>query len=417
MEMTGDLIKHVSDSFGMVRDLTAGTTTDRRYELLASYFESAFKRKERGETLTWVNFATIPEILWAMDLVPLYIDAVIGPSAGFSEKGLSEYIDTAEGIIPDHLCATNKSFVGAILQGDIPVPDMLINAGHPCDSNIATYPVIAEKYGIPYFCVDAPYWRDERGMRHMTDELERLVSFLEDVTGHKLDFAKLQQTMEYSNRAHECILKLNELKMASPAPCPGVDSASDYLLGLCLPGTPQFADYCEERYEYLKGMVDRGEGAVPNERLRLAWIFGAPSFDVSVFPWLEQEYGAASILLPGSVLVKPVDDISSMNSIMKGLAEKMVTLPMGKECGGPWENYVDTAIEFCAGFKADAAIFLNNLGCQHNWPITKLVKDKIYDQLGIPTLVMEADFFDPRHVSTEDMKIKLEGFLSTVVEG
>lgn len=412
----GDLVKHVSDSFKMVRDITAERRVDRRYELLASYYENACRRKDEGEALTWVNFATIPELFWAMDLVPLYIDAVVGPATGFSEKGLSEYIDTAEEIIPDHLCATNKSFVGAILQGDVPIPGMLINAGHPCDSNIATYPVIAEKYGIPYFCVDAPYWRDERGMKHMTEELERLVTFLEDITGHSLDVSKLRQTMEYSNRAHEFILKINRLKMASPAPCPGVDSASDYLLGLCLPGTPQFADYCEERYEFLKGKVDQGEGAVPDERLRLAWIFGAPSFDVTIFPWLEKEYGAASILLPGSVLVKPVEEISSRQSIMEGLAEKMVTLPMGKECGGPWENYVDTAIEFCAEFKADAAIFLNNLGCQHNWPITKLVKDKIYDQLGIPTLIAEADFFDSRVVSGGEIKTKVEEFLSTVVE-
>lgn len=211
-----DLLKHVSDSFGSVRDMLAMVPTDRRYELLANYFQSAFERRERGEPLAWVNFATIPEIFWAMDLTPVYIDAVIGPAAGFSEKGITEYVDIAEAIIPDHICATNKAFLGTILDGDIPIPDLLVNAGHPCDSNIATYPVIAERFGFPYFCIDAPYWRDERGMRHIVGELQRLIAFLEDTTGRQLDFDRLHEVMEHSNRAHENVLRLNQLKMAVP---------------------------------------------------------------------------------------------------------------------------------------------------------------------------------------------------------
>ena len=121
-------------------------------------------------------------------------------------------------------------------------------------------------------------------------------------------------------------------------------------------------------------------------------------------------------MLPGNVMVKPVDDLSSTARILKGLAGTLNSLPMARECGGPWEHYIDAVIGFCDEFKADAAIFMNNLGCQHNWPITKLVKDKIYDELGIHTLVLATDFFDPRPVSSAEVKRKVEDFMSLVLD-
>jgi benzoyl-CoA reductase/2-hydroxyglutaryl-CoA dehydratase subunit BcrC/BadD/HgdB len=410
-----NLIKHVAEGFSLARDVMAKRSTDRRYQLLADYFQTAYERKEHGEPLAWVNFATIPELFRAMDLMPVYIDALIGTAAGFSKEGITRYVDIGERDIPDHICATNKAFLGAIIDGDLPVPDLLVNAGHPCDSNLATYPVIAEKFGFPYFCIDAPYWRNERAMEHLVGELERLISFLEGTTKRKLDFAKLQRIMEYSNRAHEYILRINGLKMAVPAPCRGADTSSDYLLSLCLAGTEDFGDYCAERYGELAAAVERRQGALTEERMRLAWIFGAPSFDISVFGWLEKEYGAVSMHMPGNMQVRPVEDISSTASILRGLAEKLISLPMGNECGGPWEHFADAVVRFCADFKADAAIFLNNVGCQHNWPIARLTRDTIYDELGIQTLIIEADFFDPRRTSSEAIKERIREFLSVIL--
>jgi len=41
----------------------------------------------------------------------------------------------------------------------------------------------------------------------------------------------------------------------------------------------------------------------------------------------------------------------------------------------------------------------------------KLVKDKIYDELGIPTLILEVDLFDPRITSSETIRAKFGDFL------
>ena len=85
---------------------------------------------------------------------------------------------------------------------------------------------------------------------------------------------------------------------------------------------------------------------------------------------------------------------------------------MTRECGGPWENYLTAAIDLCRDYKADAAIFAGHVACKANWPIMKLVKDRIYDELEIPTLIFELDLMDPRIASMETIKDQFDAFLS-----
>jgi hypothetical protein len=95
-----------------------------------------------------------------------------------------------------------------------------------------------------------------------------------------------------------------------------------------------------------------------------------------------------------------------------GIASKTVQLPMGRECGGPWENYVTAMIDLARRYQADAAIFAGHVACKANWPIMKLVKDRIFDELGIPTLIFELDLMDPRVASMETIKAAFDDFFA-----
>jgi benzoyl-CoA reductase/2-hydroxyglutaryl-CoA dehydratase subunit BcrC/BadD/HgdB len=414
---TVDLLEQLRDKFNVFRDLTSGEIEgeypDRHMaiSLLASYYGRIYDEAQAGKQLAWVNYAVPSELCWAMDITPVEIDAVCGAAAATPED-VMPYIDVAERHIPDYICAVNKIFLGAMATGAIPVSDMIIVPSHPCDSNLATYPVIAERYGFPYFCIDAPYLRDERGLRHVKGELGRLMDFLEEQTGRKLDYGRFREVMEYSNRTHECVLQLTELAQAVPSPFGALDLLTDYplILGLC--GTPELVEYLEKKLEAVRDRVKRLEGR-PKENIRLVWIYGAPVFDYSLFTHIEAEYGAYSVgNMNNNFIMKPVEDLSSIDSILAGLAAKTINLPMGRECGGPWENYVTAMIDLCRRYRADAAVFAGHVACKANWPIMKLVRDKIYDELEIPTLIFELDLMDPRITSMETIKSQFDAFLS-----
>jgi hypothetical protein len=55
------------------------------------------------------------------------------------------------------------------------------------------------------------------------------------------------------------------------------------------------------------------------------------------------------------------------------------------------------------------------VACKANWAITKLVKDRIRDELGIPTLVLEVDLFDERFLSSEGIQARFDEFFATVL--
>lgn len=410
-----DLIQQLRNRFdGLAALLMADTTgqfpdRQRAVQLLADYLKKVYEDKEEGKQLAWINYAVASEIFWAMDITPVVIDAVAGITSQAPEDALP-YIDRAENFIPDYICSVNKIFLGMALSGDIPRPDMVVAPSHPCDSNLATYPVMAERMGFPYYCIDAPYFRDERGLDHVTDQMKGLVSFLEEHTGRKLDHDRLREAMEHSNRAHEYILKIAELAQSVPSPFSSMDGLADYAIVLAYAGTPELADYMEMKYEAVKKRIENQQGQPTDQRIRLVWIYGAPAFDFTLFFTLEGTYGAYSVgNMNNNFIMKPVD-LSTTDSIYRGLASKVINLPMGRECGGPWENYIDAMMDLCRRFKADAAVLAGHVACKANWPIMKLVKDRMADELGIPTLIFELDLMDPRVTSGEDIKRHFDDF-------
>ena len=422
MAERSSLLDELSDHFRAITDgLTTAHGEDHPEwgwlpELLGYSFEAAAQASRAGEPVAWVNFGVISELFWAMDIVPMVVDVMAG-SIG-TTPGAVKYIDVAHERVPDYLCANNKILAGAALAGDIPIPRIMVHPSHPCDSNLALYPVIAEYFGFPYFCIDMPYFRGERSIPYVARELEKLIPLLEDIAGHKMDPDRLRQAMEYSNQAHEYVLKLRQLRQAVPSPYSSVDTISEYGAVLTMAGTPQLVDYLKKRYEFTRDMVARNEGYLgrDQEKFRLAWIYGSPVFDMSIYMWLERKYGAVSVAcMNNNFIMRPVEDISSTQSILRGLAEKLVLLPMTRECGGPWENYLDAAIDLCRSHTADAAIFGGHAACKSNWAVAKLVKDKIRDELGIPTLNIEIDLFDPRYTPSESIKATFEEFFDMMM--
>jgi len=411
-----NLVKDTSDQYVAIRDHVAEKYPEQRwrYEAIANYYERVSKAKQRGEELAWVNFATIPEVFWAMDVIPISMDGMSGMAAS-SPEGASEYIDLAEEHIPDYICATNKISMGAVMAGAMPVPDMLVHPSAPCDSALTAYPLMAEHFGIPYFCIDVPYFRDERCYQYLTGELRRLISFLEERTKRKLDIDKLKQVMEYSNRAHEYKQKVNQLMQAVPCPIRSIDIILDFNAVTCLAGTPELVDYLETRYEITKDKVSKKQGHLAQENFRLLWVYAMPVFDWSLYSWLEHEYGAISISALNVFDVNPTEDISDTDKILRGMAEKVTAVPMLRECGGPWEYYINRLLGLCRDYKADAAVFGGHIGCKHTWAIAKLIKDRLYDELGIPTLTIEMDVFDPRVASLDTVKAKLDDFFELIL--
>lgn len=425
METRKSTLELVSDSLSLYNTAVVGMNPSENVglahllRLLTIDFGEAINAKKEGRPVAWINFGIPSELFWAMDIVPVVVDVLAGLIAPtILGTHALRYIDVAQEHVPDYICANNKVVLGSVLSGEISSPDILVHPANPCDSNLATYPLIARYADFPYFCVDMPYFKNERGTQYVASELKKLVRFLEEKTGRKLDLDKLRQVMHYSNLAHDYFLRTAELREAVPCPYSGFDVWAEYPAVLSMAGRPELVDYFKQRLEITEERVKKGEGPpnVTDEGLRLVWIYGAPAFDMLIFLWLEARYGAVSVAnMNTNFVMHPVTDISDYDKIMMGLANKVMLLPMTRECGGPWEDYLDCTIDLLRRYKADVAVYAGNTGCKATWAIIKLVKDKIADELGIPTMIIDMDLFDPRVTSSDAIKDQFDRLFTTVL--
>ncbi len=418
MEEKSALLKNLVDQYEGVNEMLKEMPDSEQpvVRLIIKYFNELYQATIEEKPVAWINFGLPPELFWAMDIPPFAIDAINGQSAVMNQEGTLKWIDSAHTHIPEYLCATNKVVLGAAVSGDLALPSILAVPSSPCDSNLATYPLIAEYFGFPYYCVDMPYAINgninEKGLQYMANEIKSLVTVLEGITGKKLDYDRLKETMECVNKCHEYILKIYELREGVvPSPYSSMDALAETPMLTCLMGKPEVLDYYANQYEKTKAMVERKEGHLKEEKIRLVWIYGAPVFDYSVFDWLEQEYGAVSVgNMSNNMMIEPMEDLSSMDSIFRGLAGKIAKMPMVRECGGTWDVYLDAAIDLCRRYKADAAVFGGHVACKGNWAIAKMVKDRIKEETGIPVLNLEVDLFDPRVTSPETARAVIDNF-------
>jgi len=368
---------------------------------------------DNGEPINYGALAALPQIFYAMGIPTVMQEGISGASAGLPGKPNERYIDIAqENLVADHVCTTQKIMIGMALSGDLPPPTTIVHPIQFCDSSVVTYAALAEHLGVPQFAVDMPPGKDERAAQYVADELERMVAFLEEHTTKKLEDEKLREVMEYSNTAFEYNLKLNELSKMVPCPLrspPG--------MGLLLSaGTPECAEHYRKLYEMGKAVVESGEGYPDNQRLRVAWFSTGTASVPDLYDWVHKEFGAFVVnTMIGTNTTPPTQDISSRRKIMEALARELRNIPMNRECWGSLEDWLDYAIPTCRDYKLDALILTIHIGCKNMWAMIKLAKDKIAEELGIPTLVVEADIADARTFSGEDQKAQISDFFNTIM--
>ena len=388
------------------------------YGMLGDIFAACADAIDNGKPLAWIGFSVPPEIFIAMGITPFCAPVTFGVLGSFSGV-VDGPIDFANDVVPDHICSTNRLPLGVVLAGQVPPPDLVVVTNNPCDSIMGLEPSSARYTGFPIFGISTPYTDSEAGYKYVANELKKMVSFVEGVTGRKMDVDRLREVMKNSRRAHEILLKLNTLAMQVPCRFSLQECMLDYPLFLHLAGTPELVDYMERTYKNTVDRIARNEPLAIEEKYRLVWHYLMPAYDPvgGVMDWLAENYGAISItFMNNNMVVEPAEDISTYDSMMKALAKKSLNMPMSRETRGPVEEWLNASRDMVRDYKADGAVFAGHVGCKANWAVAKVVKDAIQEEFGIPVLNFEMDVVDARIAPTDGLIDKFKDFMPLVVE-
>ena len=412
-----NVLEYISNSFNQISDYMAKKYPERKwmYEAQASYWHRIYRAREEGIPVIWHSLSVTPELLNAMGAVPICIDG-LATTLGGLKMGVGKYVDIAQSYVPDHICAFNKTGLGLAISGDMPKPDALIYSSAPCDSARIAYPLIGEYLNVPHFCIDTPVEESDRSYEYIAREIKEAITFLEEATGRKLDWSAMTKAIEYSNQAYELIAQIADLRKSVPCPLPGRLLVMNGIF-LSMVGSPKIVDFLRTQLDMGREKVKKKEGHLAEEKTRLAWIQNPISFELGILDWLEKEFGAIVTMDAfGFRKAVLINDTSDEEKVLKGLAERLLKIPMIHGTAGPTEYWLDSVNEILSEYKCDAAIFAGHVGCKHTWAVGKLIKDMITDKFNIPTLVFDVDALDPRYTMPDVVRAKIKDFMEIVVQ-
>lgn len=380
------------------------------------FYEDAHRAKAEKRPVAWVTSTFPVEILQAMDIFPVWPENYASVCAvrqvsvrlceAFERQGFSR-----------DLCSYARCVLGSLFdtrdlpEGGLPKPDFLVASTGACDTHMKWFQVASRMMKRPFFLLDAPYdisgadsgKLDSHHIEQYVSQLEELITFLEKQTGTKLDNKKLQETMRLSDRTSMLWNQIQDYRKTVPSPMDARDAFSAVFFMLCIPGTKMAVDFYEKLCEEVKERVKNKVGVIADERYRLIWDNLPLWFNLQIFEYLNSL---------GAVVVAETFSHVWMGRLtpskpLESLARKY--LP--NFANASIDRKVNMVIELVKDFSADGVILPANWGCRMMSVDESIVKDAVYEKLGVPSLILDVDSSDWRSYNEAQVKAKIEGFL------
>lgn len=312
--------------------------------------------------------------------------------------------------------------MGALLSGDeliMPRPDFMVGLTCMCDSLSKSSVAISEKIKIPLFLIDTPraiqvtpdgeidQEKVQDYVEYYKIQYDDLVKFLGNQTGHELDREKLKETCQLTNQALELWDEVSELRKAIPSPMSVLDEAIFLFVPMAFMGTKEAVAIIKEVRNEVAERVKEGQGVIADERHRLL-LLGGPAwwYDLGLLNYFEEL---------GAVLVKMGTDIGWAKGRLdperpaESWARKLV-LNYGTLDSLPAHlAYIKKLIR---DYKVDGVVILSHWGCRVLGGQHLAIKEAVYREFGLPTLILDGDLCDSRHRASREQDLnKIEEFI------
>jgi benzoyl-CoA reductase/2-hydroxyglutaryl-CoA dehydratase subunit BcrC/BadD/HgdB len=377
------------------------------YKMLSDYFTRLQNAKDEGNFIAAHTVFFPTEILDAMDIVPMHTETTTWMISLFTGECADLLSAGTELGLASEICTPHRGLAGAFASHALPRPDVMLWSNLICDNTAKSGELLMEINKCPGFFIDHPFQHSEEEKKYLVGELNSLIRFLEEQSGHKMDWDRLSEIVARMDKQIELFREICELRKAVPSPFHTQGFLELLTIDYLFPGQPEAIDYLETLRQELADRVKAGQGAVDNERFRLMSFFIPPMYLIGFMERISQEFGAVSVTEPfftywGEGRLDPGKPLES-------IAEKSYMLPEARMYGPLDDRAINSIIECAKEYKVDGAIYYADVGCRHTCAAIKLFKD-ILNEIDIPMLTLDCDVVDPTITSEEEMRDKLERF-------
>lgn len=390
-------------------------------ELLASSISNSEKKAslkrlleavESKKPIVWVEWSLSRIILHGFDVASLCPEKFVMIAFSIDKDIAYLFLDEAnsQGILSEG-CSSQKGAMGAILLNQIPKPSAIIATTLPCDSGISVYQNMQYHTNAPLFVLDAPYDRSQSSIKYYGEQFGEMIVFLERALNQSFNWDKLTKAVEEYNKYSHFISETSI--MGKNIPCPyHITSLNDaWELRSQYAGNPNLTKIAEANYNTAKKRMKEGKGIVKKENIRVLW-WSVPLAFTSIYPWMEEKYGAVTLTNYLTKFPKHVIDTSDRTKMLEGIGLMDLYNGMSRQAHGKIDYITDELYEAVETYSPNCLMFIKHAGCRHGSAISRLLKDtcKI---IGLPFLFISADIFDDRECSENEVKEQIDLFFKS----
>jgi benzoyl-CoA reductase/2-hydroxyglutaryl-CoA dehydratase subunit BcrC/BadD/HgdB len=426
----------------------ATEAADKIPPMVKAAISENLQAKEEGKPVAYTFIVcAYDEIIRAMDIVPAWTEnyaaicAVKRDAQRFLERAEAE--NFSRSLCTYALCGLGFDAWREEL-GEMPPdapwggqvkPDMMLGSGQMiCDPRNKWYQA-AQQYmpDVPVYEVGLPWppyetdydYREVQDyyIKYIVEQLRGLVRFLEKQTGRKMDWDRLSEIVDITDKTWNMIWEAYELRRAVPTPMGTGDAMNTMVPIAFMMGTQEAYDFFKDLYDELQQKIARREGVVPEEKYRLLWGGGLPSwFALSDFNY----FNSKGAVFPVETTYRSVEavynfdvDLTKINDPLEHMAWRWLkywTYWYDKARKRPGSHPdVERLIQYIEDYKIDGIVMHEAFSCRtwHPGLIWQLnLLKKVYRD--IPSLVLESDIVDISSYSETDTRARIDAFIETL---
>jgi len=406
------------------------------------------KAKEEGKKLAYMFIVCgYDEIVRAMDVVPVWCENYAGVCA--VKRDAQRFLERAEAenfsrsLCTYALCGLGfdawREELGEMPPeppwGGMARPDMILARGQMlCEPGYKWYQA-AQRYmpDVPVHHAGElwpPYEEDydyrevqDYYIKYLVEQFRGLVEFLEKQTGRKMDWDRLSELVDLADRTWDILIEAYELRQAIPCPMGTGDAMNTMVPLTFMLGTQEAYDFYKDLRDELKRKIANKEGVIPDEKYRLIWGGGLPSWFAltdfnyfnskgAVFP-VETTYRMAEATYNFDVDLKKISDPLE-HIAWRYLKYWTYWYDKARKRPGSHPD-VERLIQYIEDYKIDGIVMHLAFSCR-TWHLgliwqLNLLK-KVYKD--IPSLVLESDIVDISSYNEADTRARIDAFIDTL---
>lgn len=382
------------------------------YRMLLTYCQRIQSAKAEGRPLAAHAVGFPVEILHALGLTPMHTETVTWLAAILLGKSDQVLAAAAAMGMPTEICSAHRGLAGAFALGALPDPDIMLWTSLVCDNTAKCGELVQELSHCQGFFLDYPYQHTPAALRYVEGEMRDLVPVLEKLAGHKMDPARMAETVTLLDRQINLLREICELRKCVPTTFSPTGFMKLAIVDYMFSGQPEAIEYLTTLRDEMNRMVEEKRGWLKDERHRLITLFVPPMYMLSALDQAMATHGATSAIEPMFVLWKPgkLDAAKPYEA----LARRAYLSPLLRAYV-PLEGETEAVVQAARDWKCDGAINYAHLGCRQGCAVLKPFKDALAE-IGVPVLNLDLDIVDPTSISEDDLKGKLQQFFEMLDE-